>query len=98
MELTDQGLPVYTGRRMTGNYGPAAAGAAVLACDNYFDRTIYIGNVPAGQYLSHLDSHAAEEMLIPQRRAWTNSLTWSISGLLKTSRWCPKADASSSPS
>lgn len=45
-----QGLPVYTGRRMTGNYGPAAAGAAVLACDNYFDRTIYIGNVPPGTF------------------------------------------------
>jgi hypothetical protein len=34
---------------MTGNYGPAAAGAAVRNCNNPYARTVYIGGFPEGQ-------------------------------------------------
>lgn len=36
---------------MTGNYGPAAAGAAVRNCNNPYARTIYIGGFPEGPYI-----------------------------------------------
>jgi hypothetical protein len=36
---------------MTGNYGPAAAGAAVRNCNNPYARTIYIGGFPEGEFI-----------------------------------------------
>ena len=37
---------------MTGNYGPAAAAAAVAAAGNKTGRTVYVGNLPGGQLFS----------------------------------------------
>lgn len=35
--------------QMTGNYGPAAAAAAAAAAGNVTGRTVYVGNLPAGE-------------------------------------------------
>lgn len=37
---------------MTGNYGPAAAAAAAAAALNRNGRTVYVGNLPAGESAS----------------------------------------------
>lgn len=34
---------------MTGNYGPAAAAAAAAAAGNTTGRTVYVGQLPAGE-------------------------------------------------
>lgn len=36
--------------QMTGNYGPAAAAAAAAAAGNTTGRTVYVGNLPAGEF------------------------------------------------
>jgi hypothetical protein len=36
---------------MTGNYGPAAAAAAAAAAGNLTGRTVYVGNLPAGELI-----------------------------------------------
>jgi hypothetical protein len=38
--------------QMTGNYGPAAAAAAAAAAGNTTGRTVYVGNLPAGELWS----------------------------------------------
>ncbi len=41
--------PSMNPHTMTGNYGPAAAAAAAAAAGNTTGRTVYVGNLPAGQ-------------------------------------------------